>query len=249
MSTQLEVRAAGTLLNMEAIADAAEALAANYGEGASLKENDLIRIIMPSGGATAWQVPGINGVESCTALEGVIVNVAERGILWPSAEPAEGTLPVLVTHDMIHAHSVSDEVPDWLVDDLESAWDAEKGCYIWNDLPQTKFGSGREGSGKYATEQKVLFLMRPGYPLPCVVTVSAGSIKVWREFVKSLTNAGLPYYRAIVSIGLSKQKNEGGQPYSQLTFAINGQLPREEAIQLRKEIGLKMVDVANSAFV
>lgn len=247
MSTALATIDTGTYLALQEGGAIAEAMEANLGEGASLRESDLTRVTIPTGGSTTWIIPGLRGDEPAKTIEGILVYMTVRGILWPKAEPEEGSLPALVSHDLKTARRVSDDLS---ADFLRSIEDARTGVdtYDWAKLPQTQWGSGKDGAGKAAKEQRVLYILRQGDPLPLVVVIQPGSLKDWQKFVLAMTKAGIPYWRAVVSLGLEKTSSSGGQPFSKVVPQLAGELTPEQGAVIREKFTEPMKGVAASSF-
>lgn len=226
----------------------AEAMAANLGENVSFRESDLTRVPIPSGGATTWMIPDINEDRAAKTIEGILVYQCARGVLWAKEEPEEGSLPVLISYDLKTARLVAPENIDKAVlAKIEPAKLAD-GTYDWGKLPQNEWGSGKGGKGKAAKEQRVLYILTPDQPLPLVVVIQPGSLKGWREFIVALTKAGVPFYRAVVSLSLSKETSANGQPYAQVVPRLVGTLSHDEGQIILQKFTTPMKGVAASAF-
>jgi hypothetical protein len=80
-------------------AELTETLIENLG-GAQLNRGDLDTVRIPSGGATNWSIPGIDGEESEKVLRGVIVyQTVARGYWETSFEDASGAPPTCYSND------------------------------------------------------------------------------------------------------------------------------------------------------
>ncbi len=224
-----------------------EAMSANMGEGASLRESDLTRVAIPTGGSTTWLVPNIAGDEAAKSIEGILVYQCARGIVWPKAEAEDGSLPLLVSHDLKTARLVADNAtPEFLASIAEAKIGERQ--YDWEKLPQCQWGSGKDGVGKAAKEQRVLYVLRRDEPLPLVVTVQPGSLKNWQQFIIAMTKVGIPYYRAVVSLALEKAQSTNGSPFARVVPTLVGTLSREEGDIIREKFSEPMRLVAASAF-
>jgi hypothetical protein len=243
MGTALATIDTGTFLALQDGGAVAEAMAANLGEGAALREGDLTRVTIPTGGSTTWLVPSIMGDEPAKSIDGILVYQCVRGIVWPKAEPEEGSLPALVSHDLKTAHLVSDNLSDEFVDSIADA-QLPSGEYDWNKLPQSQWGSGKDGNGKAAKEQRVLYILREGDPLPLVVVIQPGSLKNWQQFILAMTKAGIPYWRAVISLSLEKTTSKAGQPFSQVVPELKGVLTVEQGAVIREKFTEPMKAVA-----
>lgn len=228
MSTALATVESSRFAALAPNSDVGEALKANLAHGETIDESMLIRVKTPAGGATTWIIPGVSGDETAAEITGLLVGFFPRGVLWPAEEPAEGTLPVLITHDLITAYAVG-AVPEEMADILEPHR-LPDGSYDWQKLPYTQFGSGKGGFGKRAKEQRVMFILRESDPFPLVVTAQPGSLRPIRAFVPRLP---VPHYRAIVSLGLEKVKSRGGQAYARIVPKLVGTIDKESGEKIR----------------
>jgi len=247
MTTALATIDTSTYIALQDGGAIAEAMAANMGEGAALRESDLTRVPIPTGGGTMWMIPGLGGDEAAKTIEGVLVYQTVRGILWPKAEPEEGSLPALVSLDLKTAKQVSDQLSPQFLESIECALNYD-GTYRWADLPQCQWGSGKDGSGKAAKEQRVLYILREQEPLPLVVTIQPGSLKDWQKFILALTKHGIPFYRAVISLGLEKSTSGGGQPFSRVVPNLVGVLTPEQGAVIRTQFTEPMRAVAETSF-
>src|SRR5690348_5141403 len=116
-TTSLTVIPKDSYLALRDGSEVREALDANIGSGEGLDESMLVRVPTPAGGGTRWAIPDpIN--EDTAEITGVLVLVVPRGVLWPSDEPGENALPVLVSHDLKTARQVG-PIPDDMLAVLE----------------------------------------------------------------------------------------------------------------------------------
>lgn len=247
-STALAAIDTGSYLALQKGGAIAEAMAANLGEGAAFRESDLTRVPIPTGGSTTWLVPNITGDKAVKSVEGILVHQCVRGLLWASEEPEESSLPLLVSHDLKTARLLAtDSVDQKILDRIAPAKLAD-GSYDWAKLPQNEWGSGKNGSGKAAKEQRVLYVLAQDEPLPLVVIIQPGSLKGWQQFIVALTKAGIPFYRAVISLTLEKATAAGGQPYAQVVPKLIGTLSAEQGKLIVEKFTTPMRDCAASAF-
>lgn len=228
MSTDLALVDHGKYAALVPGSDLQEALTANL-QGDGFDESMLVRVKTPSGGSTTWSIEGVSGTESTPTITGILAGYTKRGVLWPNEEPAEGTMPVLVTHDLLRAKIVGD-VPADMAETIDK-FTLRDGTVDWQKLPYTQFGSGKGGFGKRAKEQRVLFILRENDPFPLVVTAQPGSLKTVKP---TIARFPVPHYRAVVELGLQKAKSRGGQPYSQITVKLVGQLDKEAGDRVQR---------------
>lgn len=219
------------LRSPDAQRELAEAWDANAAAGGSAGESLFLRVKTPSGGATTWDVDG----EPAKVITGILVWSFPRGVLWPSDEVKEGTLPALRTDDLVTARQVG-EMPDAMRKALEP-YALASGGYDWQrltgDTGPYGWGTGKGGHGKAAKEQRVLFVLREGDMLPIVVTIGPGSLKNYPPLLNALTRHQIPCYRAIVSLSLEKAQSEGGTTYSRIVLQPVGQISREDGLAIK----------------
>ena len=249
MATALKTIDSGTFLALRDDNDIAEAMLANLGEGAMLRESNLTRVKIPTGGGVMWMVPTLTGDEPSRTIDGILVYQTVRGILWLGEEPQEGSLPALVSTDLKTARTIATDLPGEFLRSIEPALiDDARGIYDWTLLPQNEWGSGKGGNGKAAKEQRVLYILRQDEPLPVVVAIQPGSLGNWQEFIIQLTKAGIPFYRAVISLGLERAVSVGGQPYSQVLPKLIGTLTPEQGTVIRTRFTEPMRAVAAACF-
>lgn len=233
--TGLSVLESSRFLALRPGGDLAEALEANLGSGDSLKESDLTRVKIPSGGATRWVIDGLRGEEVAEELVGVLVYYAPRGVLWPSQEVGND-LPVLISDDLRTARRVGEKIGDLDEEILDKMLLAD-GRYDWRGTDESgpnkynDFGSGKNGQGKRAKESRVLCLLREREAFPILVNATPGSLKTVVPFVKKLE---VPHFRAIVSLKLAKVKNRGGIDFAQIVPTLVGEISKEEGAKIRE---------------
>lgn len=209
--------------------DVREALMANLGPGESLSATDLPRVPTPAGGAKMWSwIDAGNNDQSAKSIDGVLVYYGVRGVLWGSEEPTAGTQPVLVTHDLMTATRVNDDIGDLDEEVLESCRVGDR-QYDWQRLPYNRFpsegGLGSSGRSKRCKESRLLAILREDEAWPLLVTASVGSLKTVAPFVRRLA---VPHYRAIVSLTLDRVENGAGQAYSQIVPKYLGEISKAE---------------------
>lgn len=213
MSTQLAVynRNQFAITNAESSNDAIEALRENLG-GERLSEYDLDQVKVPSGGGTAWEVPGISGTEATKEIVGVIVHMGKRRAYWSDPDP-------------------SGESPDCSSQDgITGRGDPGGAC---ESCPMNEWGSSsKDGSkGKACNERLMLFVVRKDDPLPIVISCPPSSLGALKKF---RTRLRVPYWKAITSLTLVRKTNDGGQPYSQIVPTLTGVLDDDAAAAVKQ---------------
>ena len=232
MPNELTVYKTSSFLALNPDSDISKAIAANMATGESLDASLFTRVKTPSGGATIWTIPGISGDESAQSIVGLLVGYFVRGTLWSSFEPSEGTPPVLVTDDLQRARLACDwsAVPE----DMKPVLDEYRlgdGSYDWKRLPYQAWGTGKEGRGKRAKEQRVLFILRENEAFPLVVTAQPGSLRTIRPFIGKLPVA---HWQAVIDLSLTRRTNKGGKPYAEMAPRLVGTLSAEEGTVVKR---------------
>ena len=179
----------------------------------------------PSGGTTAFTVPGISGDEIEKSLEGIILAYNTPRAYWDTPDPVEGTPPICFSHDSVVS---SDGKP----------------CNLcqFND-----FGSknGGETQAKACKEQVWLFLLRQDNILPLIIRVPVSSKMLFMKYTTRLVSNLTPLHGVVTKITLEKATNKTGQSYAQYNFEAVGILNPEE-VAAAKAFGQKFADVLNA---
>ncbi len=211
--------------------DIREALMANLSAGEAITASDLPRVPTPAGGGKVWTwTDAGNNEQTAKSIDGILVFYGVHGVLWGSESPQSGVSPVLITHDLITATRVNDDIGDLDADVLESCRVGDRE-YDWRRLPYNQFGSASNGTGRRCKESRIMAILREGEAWPLMVSAGPGSLRVIKPFVKRLP---VPHYRAMVSLTLEKVENKGGQPFSQITPIYIGEISKDEGEIVRK---------------
>lgn len=238
MSSELMTLETTRFLALRADSDLRTALMENIDPDEGISEKSLIKVPTPAGGATQWTVDEVDGDKSYKELQGILVYYGKGGVIWPTNDPKPGTLPFLRTDDCRTAYRVGDDSGDIDLDELERFAYGD-GTYNWKGLVDGQdapfgFGTGKNGSGKRAQEYRVLCILREGDAFPLLIRAKPGSLKNVNDFINKLTAAGIPYFRAIVSLGLEKAQNAGGQPFSRIVPKLVGRLDAEAGAKVKE---------------
>ncbi|NBW12454.1 MAG: hypothetical protein EBR82_30925 [Caulobacteraceae bacterium] len=196
-----------------------------------MTETDLVRVPTPAGGGIKWTIDSNGNVETADELVGLLVASGKRGVLWPKDDPSE-MRPVLVSHDLIVGHRVSDELGDVSFEALEKFRIGDR-RYDWVALatsPEFGYGAGK-GGGKKVKESRVLAILRKGETWPVLVSVGPGSLKGFLPFLKRLP--AFPY-ECVVGLKLQKVKSNAGQPYSMIVPRLVGVISEEQGEVARR---------------
>ena len=226
-------------LNLPEEIKAAQEAAAATGE--TFGVGDLVRVKTPAGGGTNWVIPSAAGDESTPEIVGVLCCYQPAGVLWPSDDPAPGTLPVLRTFNPTDPNAVAEQVgpiPDGMMDSLmkHKISDGPPATFKWANLPQNQWGSGKRQIGKACKESRMLFILRQGDIYPLLVRAQPGSIRNVTQFFRQLTpTAKVPYFRCVVSLTLTKATSKGGQEFSKIVPRLVGILPSDTGEIIRQK--------------
>lgn len=203
---------------------AMEAFQANIGDD-DFSVHDLDKVTVPSGGGTTWEIPGLDGTDSAKELTGVIVGVLSRRSFWETSieEGETGTPPDCASDDGKIGRGLFG---------IGSTQHPSGDC---STCPMNAFqdnGSGRVN--KPCKEQRLLLLVREGSVLPTQVQLAPTSMKAMKKFMLRLSGQEIPYYRAIVSIGLKRV--DGKPAYSVVEPRLTGRVD-EATGEVFKSIG------------
>lgn len=178
----------------------------------------------PSGGATAFTVPGLSGETVEKELTGIILTYTTPRAYWNTPDPVEGTPPDCMSGDSIVS---SDGKP----------------CY---QCPFNDFGS-KDGSSlaKACKEMVMLYLLRPGSIVPLLVRVPVSSKVTFLKYATRLLSTLTPLCGVETKITLEKATSSGGKPYAKYHFEAVRLLDAEEVKQA-KAFGQQFMELVNN---
>ena len=183
---------------------------------------DIIK--SPSGGTTAFTVPGLSGDEIEKELTGIIIDYTTPRAYWDTPDPVEGTPPTCYSRDSIISHDGN----------------ACNKC-VYND-----FGSKNgDSNAKARKEQVQILLLRPDNIMPVIVRVPVSSKLLFQRYMIRLIGKMIPLSGVVTKISLEKATNKTGQPFALYNFEAIQQLSSEEAANA-KAFGQKFVEVLNT---
>jgi len=181
----------------------------------------------PSGGATAFTVPGVCGDEIQKELTGIILDYTTPRAYWDTPDPVEGTPPVCYSRDSLVSHE-------------------GKPCSRcqFND-----YGSKDGDSNAKACKESVeLFLLRPDNILPLIVRIPVSSKLLFLKYTTRLVSTLTPVCGVVTKITLEKATNKTGQPYALYNFEAVSTLTSEETTTARA-FGQKFMEILSAADV
>lgn len=202
---------------IEALTDV---LSENIGDG-GLQLRDLIRVPMPAGGSTAWEIPDpLQGKPEMT--QEIICTLAfwqAARVYWIPTE--DGSL----TGEPPDCTSPDGKVP--VRDGLygpEGANAARNPGGKCSTCPMSKWGSSHKGKGQGCAERRLMFINRPDSLLPIMISAPPTSLDPLKQFLIPLSVRYMMHYSAF-ELGLSLEKVEkGGNKYATLKPRLIGVL-------------------------
>jgi len=194
------------------------------GQSLSLALFDVIK--SPSGGGTAFAVPGLSGDEMVKELTGIILSYTMPRAYWDTPDPVVGTPPVCYSQDSVVS---SDGKPC-------------HGC-MYNEFGTADNG---DGAGKACKEMVEIVLLRPDNIMPVIVRVPVSSKQTFQKYLMRLVGRMVPLSGVVTKITLEKAVNGTGQPYSLYNFEAVNQLSSEESATA-KAFGQKFSEMLSAA--
>lgn len=208
---------------------------------------DMLRLGIPAGGITSWEIPGDDPERPDTVreIDCIIVHSHECSILWLTklGEGDSGASP----------HAYSDDGINQVVTEEAIKLCDEKGwphpSPILAQCPFNQPGSKKRyidpSAHDYAfanTQQRRLYILREGQAVPDELTLATMSIKPWSNYLVSVGQVAWKYKTRI-----SLKKIEKKYTYSIAQFQNLGMLPEEIVAQVRELKGLIKANVAGKA--
>lgn len=209
--TELELTDAQRYLSV-ARPELRQALRENLGEGGGTSPLDLIRIRVPAGGGTAWQVPTLEGPKNFDEVRGVIIHWSTVRAYWPEAlGQGGGNQPPQCTSsdgDIGHGNPGGD-------------------C---DACPFNAFqtANGGEGSGKACREARGLLFLGEGELMPYWLPAPTMSIKPLKSYFMQLASRGKPYHTVVTALKLIQAQNANKIVYSQIEPRMMRELEPDE---------------------
>jgi hypothetical protein len=197
--------------------DLQEAVYENIGSG-ELKPSDFDRIKVPSGGATTWSIPTIDGEIDVKAFEGVVVAWKDQKAYWQVAfdESGGGTPPDCTSEDMIFGMG-----------------NPGGDCAT---CPFNQFGSADKGEGKACKDIRTLLIVREGDILPIVLNVPPTSIQPLKKLFLRLVGAQTKYYDVVIKFELEKTKSKSGIQYAEVKPSVVGRIAPERRAAIKSYV-------------
>jgi hypothetical protein len=185
---------------------------------------DLDRVKIPSGGATSFEVPTLEGTEAKTEIVGVIIRQRLVRAFWRDSldESGGGNPPDCTSPDNVWGHG----------DPGDRLRAESRGCA---DCPMSDFGTakGGEGRGQACQQRHQMFIAIPGEVLPILVSLPPTSLGNAKDYLKRLSSRVIPYYGIVTRITLTKERSAGGQDYAEAHFEVAERLEPAEVEKIR----------------
>lgn len=210
---------------------------------------DVIKV--PTGGATVWSVPTLEGEANVPTIEGIILYQRAARSFWKQGLSSGGNNPPDCTSDdgQVGIGDPGPAHPDYATTEADTRFAVDGGMrnvgrYACIDCGNAQFGTkrrddGQLGRGQACKQARLLFLISPESVLPVVVSAPPSSLKVVQKFFLRLTGQKIPPFGAVVRLGLEKTKNADGVAYSQITPSFVRRLDQgefERMVAMQREL-------------
>ncbi len=163
-------------------------------------EFNFARVKLPTGGGTAFEIPDSekDGYEISTDITGVIIYNHPAYVLYQ------------------HKYTGGNNPPDCSsLDGIRGVGDPGGYCAecIYN-----RYGSG-EGQSKLCKNKRTLYILREGELFTITLSLPAGSLKTFTNYVQGLMFRGIRLNTVVTEITLRKASNSSGIIFSQALFS------------------------------
>jgi hypothetical protein len=178
----------------------------------SLSRQSFDVVKSPSGGGTAFTVPGLAGDEIQKEITGIILDYSTPRAYWDTPDPVEGTPPVCFSRDSAISFD-------------------GKACA---NCQFNTFGSkDGESNAKACKESVELYLLQPDNIIPIIVRIPVTSKAFFQKYMIRLVSNMKPVCGVVTKLTLEKVTSKAGQPYSQYRFETVRVLSDEETESAR----------------
>jgi hypothetical protein len=201
-----------------------EIIQSNFG-GGQISFSQLDRVKLPGAGNTTWEVITLEGERTTQELVGIIVGWADKKAWWPvSFDSGSGQPPTCRSE--IYGIGIGNPTAGFNAKEevmlkapgITFRREPKKlaGGFDCDTCVHNQFGSNEKHGGKACQDKRLIFMLDKDSLLPFVIMAPATSIKPLREYFGRLARHALPYFGAITSIKLEKDKSAGGITYSKM---------------------------------
>lgn len=189
------------------------------------------RVKIPSGGQTAFEIPGETEDDSEIAktITGVIIHHHPVNAYWKDEYTGGNQQPDCSSYDgKKGVDTVTGEIKD---------------CA---SCPMNQFGTGTRGRGKACKNIHRCYILQEGNPVPLILPLPPTSLKSLRDYIgKKLLLRGMRSHSVITEISLKKEKGNGDVPdYSKAVFVLKGKLSPNQAkeAEVMRQMVIQMTD-------
>ena len=184
------------------------------------------RIKIPAGGGTAFEIPSADGDEAELAKEltGVVCYNHPAYAMYRNKYTGGNNPPDCGSFDGVTG--------------IGTPGGKCARC------PYNQFGSG-EGQGKLCKNKRMLYILREGELFPLVLSLPAGSLKSFTNYVKAQLTRGRKLSKVVTKISLKRATNSSGIAYSQAIFTFGRLLSPDECSAIAEVTDMVKNYVAN----
>lgn len=171
------------------------------------------RVKIPSGGSTAFEVPGDDpdNPDVVKEIVGVIVDHHPVNGYWQDKYAGGKQPPDCSSMDAITGYTRTGEIAQCV------------------ECPFNAWGSG-DGNSKACKNMHRIYIQRSGEPFPLLLTLPPTSIRNFSDYiVKRLLSKGRKSSTVITKVSLRKEQSKDNIQYSQAQFAVDSELPERIA--------------------
>jgi hypothetical protein len=187
----------------------ANVIKTNIGEGGRIGLGNLDQVKMPTGGATSWTVPDLNGEQIVKELTGIILFWKPNRAFWATEYTGKSTDPDCRSNDAIIG-----------------VGNPGGPC---NLCPFAEWGSDPKGGrGQACKLSKQIFLIRPNMIMPTVINLPATSLTPLDKYMFRLMSNMLSYYEVITTIKVERVDNGNVPAYARAVFQYEAELSPEQ---------------------
>jgi hypothetical protein len=197
---------------------------------------DLDRTKIPAGGGAAFEIPTLSGdPDVVKEITGIIVAWTDRRGYWPTKYgTGDGnTPPACESKDCIKGVGT----PGGLCAECP-----------WSQFGSATDDKGNSTQGQACKQMRLVLIARPSKSLPLLLILPPTSVGPMRKFMLGLAGENIPYYAALIKLGLVKDRNKGGTEYAKIKPTLVAKLP-PEAVAPIKEYGMMMKAAVEAASI
>lgn len=188
--------------------DIMEALIEDLGEDAKISYD---RVKIPSGGITAFEIPGddLDNPDIVKEIDGIIVYAQRINAYWKDTYSGDNTFPNCSSNDgMVGVEFETGEI------------------HKCRSCPFNQYNSAVNGGGKACKNMRRLYILRNKSIFPIILTLPPTSLTDYDSYIgKHVAGNGTRPHFVITRISLKKAQNKNGIAYSKAQFRLLGVVP------------------------